>query len=114
MTREKDQQSEYKNLHKESLSFVHIIADINECESDPCNNGGTCNDEVNGYSCDCAPGYMDDTCQTGNNTFKCYTVIRSFVTYIWCCLIVKKITWTVYFEFPFCIWNIPKDLPNKY
>ena len=36
---------------------VHCETDVNECESDPCQNGGTCNDGVDGYTCDCVPGY---------------------------------------------------------
>ncbi|XP_035685325.1 uncharacterized protein LOC118421892 [Branchiostoma floridae] len=35
-----------------------------ECASDPCNNGGTCTDGVNGYTCDCAAGYEGDNCET--------------------------------------------------
>jgi len=27
--------------------------DINECASNPCQSGGTCNDLVNGYTCTC-------------------------------------------------------------
>ncbi|XP_035685536.1 cartilage intermediate layer protein 2-like [Branchiostoma floridae] len=38
--------------------------DIDECASDPCNNGGTCTDRVNGYTCDCAEGYEGDNCET--------------------------------------------------
>jgi hypothetical protein len=32
-------------------------ADINECSSQPCANGGTCVDAVNGFSCVCVAGY---------------------------------------------------------
>eukprot|EP00112_Aurelia_sp_Birch-Aquarium-sp1_P024171 Seg750.16 transcript_id=Seg750.16/GoldUCD/mRNA.D3Y31 product=Fibropellin-1 protein_id=Seg750.16/GoldUCD/D3Y31 len=39
--------------------------DINECLSDPCQNGGTCSNEVNQYACTCAAGYTDTNCQTG-------------------------------------------------
>lgn len=30
--------------------------DIDECNSSPCLNNGTCIDLVNSYSCDCKPG----------------------------------------------------------
>ena len=30
---------------------------IDECDSDPCQHGATCRDEVNSYICECAPGY---------------------------------------------------------
>ena len=32
----------------------------------PCENGGTCNDDVNAYTCSCADGYQGDNCETGN------------------------------------------------
>ncbi|KAG8141786.1 hypothetical protein E2320_006463, partial [Naja naja] len=33
-----------------------------ECESEPCKNGGNCMDLVNGYHCDCLPGYSGTEC----------------------------------------------------
>ena len=48
-------------------SFVTLSTDIDECVSAPCQNGGTCIDQVNGYMCQCAPGYTDLQCQTGND-----------------------------------------------
>ena len=47
--------------------YFHQHADIDECASGPCQNGGTCTDQVNGYLCQCAPGYIDLQCQTGIN-----------------------------------------------
>ncbi|KAL9980337.1 hypothetical protein ACROYT_G008909 [Oculina patagonica] len=40
---------------------------INECASNPCLNGGTCVDQVNGYVCNCQPGYGGVHCQTNIN-----------------------------------------------
>ena len=31
--------------------------------SEPCQNGGTCNDSANGYMCLCAHGYRGDSCK---------------------------------------------------
>ena len=31
--------------------------DIDECATQPCLNEGTCQDGVNGFSCECADGY---------------------------------------------------------
>jgi len=40
------------------------ILDIDECVSHPCQNGATCHDGENQYSCTCKEGYADDNCQT--------------------------------------------------
>ncbi|XP_019627708.1 PREDICTED: uncharacterized protein LOC109472382 isoform X32 [Branchiostoma belcheri] len=37
-------------------------SDINECESNPCQNGGTCTDMVNGYDCRCTQEYGGPNC----------------------------------------------------
>ena len=54
------------------LRFVMVIrpliADINDCDPDPCMNGGTCTDGINSFTCDCVAGYTDSTCSTGNHT----------------------------------------------
>ncbi|XP_030839469.1 protein crumbs homolog 2-like [Strongylocentrotus purpuratus] len=36
--------------------------DIDDCVGTLCLNGGTCMDDVNGFSCKCAPGYTGRTC----------------------------------------------------
>ena len=45
-----------------SVCFV----DIDDCVNEPCANGGTCDDGVNGYTCNCAPGYYGPNCNGGN------------------------------------------------
>ena len=42
-----------------------LIAAIDECDTSPCQNGGTCNDQIGAFECDCAPGYTDTVCSTG-------------------------------------------------
>ena len=42
-----------------------MISDIEECSSQPCQNEGTCNDQPNGYTCDCVDGYEGTHCETG-------------------------------------------------
>ena len=49
--------------------YLFIISDINECEPSPCKNQATCNDQVNGYSCTCTPGYTGPQCETGIYTY---------------------------------------------
>ncbi|XP_034047732.1 protein crumbs homolog 2-like [Thalassophryne amazonica] len=37
---------------------------IDECESEPCQNGATCEDQINGYTCTCSVGFLGDLCDT--------------------------------------------------
>ena len=41
-------------------------ADIDECVSSPCQNGGACFDDSNSYTCNCAVGYAGANCEIGN------------------------------------------------
>lgn len=49
--------------------FVGKMCNINidECAINPCHNGGTCVDRVNGFTCLCREGYHDTTCQSQLN-----------------------------------------------
>ena len=42
--------------------IYRFALDINECSSGPCQNGGTCTDGVNAYTCRCTPGWEGDVC----------------------------------------------------
>ena len=35
---------------------------VNDCSTNPCQNGGTCTDGVNGFVCQCPSGWTGDTC----------------------------------------------------
>ena len=41
--------------------------DIDECASAPCENGATCVDGVNSYTCNCDLGYAGVKCEIGMN-----------------------------------------------
>ena len=47
--------------------IIFSVVEINECSPNPCNNGGTCTDLVNGFSCSCVAGYNGDDCSNGKN-----------------------------------------------
>ncbi|XP_062508195.1 uncharacterized protein LOC134184503 isoform X3 [Corticium candelabrum] len=43
-------------------SLTPECTNINECISNPCQNGGTCIDEIDGYTCFCALNFVGDLC----------------------------------------------------
>ncbi|XP_041670250.1 cubilin [Cheilinus undulatus] len=43
---------------------VNCDQNINECSSNPCQNGGTCTDSINGFTCACTPQWTGPLCQT--------------------------------------------------
>lgn len=56
-----------------NLTFEHLIyLDVNECESLPCANNGTCINNLGSYTCDCTEGWKNPDCKTG----KCNTCPR--------------------------------------
>ena len=70
---------------------------MNECSSNPCQNSGTCNDGVNGYTCDCIPGYIGNECGTGMST---YLQTRYFLEHIYLelsfyCMMTVKIGYLI-------------------
>lgn len=42
---------------------IQCEININECEPNPCLNGGTCQDLINGFMCSCANGFSGSRCQ---------------------------------------------------
>lgn len=56
-----------------SLSYLDVyfylnklfLKEIDECVSNPCKNGGTCDDKDNGYTCTCPAGFNGAQCEHG-------------------------------------------------
>ena len=58
---------ERSNVKSIGLTNLVIIADIDDCASNPCQHGGICTDVVNAYVCICMPGYTGKSCQTSKD-----------------------------------------------
>ena len=54
----------------EFFSGKNCGTNTNECSSSPCQNGATCKDAVNGYSCACVAGYEGVHCETDTDDCK--------------------------------------------
>ena len=60
-----------RGAHKREYGtqFLYIILfstiDINECASNPCQNGGSCTNLLNKYTCSCPTGFQGTQCETG-------------------------------------------------
>ncbi|XP_019639762.1 PREDICTED: fibropellin-1-like [Branchiostoma belcheri] len=61
-----DYQTHTWNLHGANYNDKYALcADFDECiSSDPCQNQATCQDQINGFICQCAPGYAGTHCET--------------------------------------------------
>ena len=46
---------------------MRCLSEIDECASNPCENGGSCVDDVGSFLCNCSAGYSDFVCSTGRS-----------------------------------------------
>ena len=46
--------------------------DVDECASNPCEHGATCNNLVDKYTCNCTEGYDGYNCQHGMYILNCF------------------------------------------
>ena len=47
--------------------LASFLADIDDCANQPCENGASCIDAVNDYTCNCVDGYTGRNCSIGKN-----------------------------------------------
>jgi len=54
-----------KTILRSSFLLANPFTDIDDCVNHTCGNGGSCEDGVNSYSCNCLVGFTGDQCETG-------------------------------------------------
>ena len=52
---------------------------VDECQPNPCSNGGTCSPTPSGYMCYCDEGYKGDTCEGKGHVVGTLVVIMVIV-----------------------------------
>ena len=72
-----------------AFTYIFFLSlDINECHSDPCMNGATCEDGVFQYTCSCAYGYTGTHCETGECTSVACFIVVTLIYFL--CALEKK------------------------
>ena len=49
-------------------TLVYMLPDADNCETSPCENGATCVDENDGYTCHCTEEWLGENCTGIQNT----------------------------------------------
>lgn len=77
------EKANHQNKVTESLSYslYYMYLDIDECftGSHMCANGATCVNTQGSYTCTCATGWTDDTCQIGEFRADCLQTLSFFL-----------------------------------
>ena len=49
------------------VEYDVIVSDIDDCQGVVCQNGGSCVDGIEGYTCDCVLGFTGEHCETSKH-----------------------------------------------
>ena len=53
-----------------TIFCVLLASDIDDCANIPCQNGGSCDDGVNQFTCQCVPGFTGTNCEISKYEIK--------------------------------------------
>lgn len=76
------------NIARTACCFGHVLLlimsvsheDIDECQSNPCRNGGTCVDGLASFKCVCLPSYAGLYCEEGKFRVNLTNFISKFTS----------------------------------
>lgn len=54
------------------VDILHYLVDVNECQQNPCKNGGVCNNVIGSFVCTCPVGFGGTDCSQG---YQIYTFL---------------------------------------
>ena len=54
-----------EEVNKKYDAFSYYITDAHPCNSNPCQNGGTCTEQSLSFICTCRQGFAGRLCETG-------------------------------------------------
>ena len=54
-----------RRVLRNSASFFFM--DVNECANNPCKNGATCANTIEGFNCTCTKGFQGQICNKGRS-----------------------------------------------
>lgn len=46
--------------------MIYLFPDVNECDNNPCQNGGQCTNSEGSFTCSCTDGWEGPVCVQGN------------------------------------------------
>ena len=66
----------YVTCNSCDATVISYFTDVNECENNPCQNGGICTDGIHSYTCLCPVGRTGEHCERSRSRKGCWEMWR--------------------------------------